>query len=251
MIIENNLTQNLRELRLPGILDNLEMRFKEAEENSLGYIEFLSFLIQDQMDTRNANTFQKNLKAAKFGQVKTLEGFDFRFNQENLPPKFIRDLATCLFIDMKENFIIAGPPGIGKTHVAKAIGYEAVRKKYSVRYIKFYNLLQLLQEAEITETFSKVQRKYISPVLLILDDFALRKMTVKEAEIFYHLVDERLGTGSLIITSNRPIEDWIGVFPDPVIGGAILDRIASNSHKIITKEGKSYRKEGQKEKAVQ
>lgn len=230
-------------MRLPGIQENLDLRLREAEENRLGYLEFLSLLIQDEMDNRNANVFAKNLRAARFGQEKTFEGFDFHFNREELPPEKIRGLSTCRYIDMCEPVIISGPPGIGKSHIAKALGHEAIRRKNSVIFSKFCQLMRNLEEAEINGQFRREFNKYRKPALLILDDFALRKLSVKEAEIFYELTDERLGVGSLIVTSNRPLQDWIGVFPDPVIGGAILDRIASNAHKLVTTKAKSYRKE--------
>ena len=246
---KHHLEQNLRQLKLPGILENLDLRLKEAQENQIGYMEFLTLVIQDQMDQRNANTFQKNLKAARFGQIKTMEDFDFLFNKDAINAKKIRDLATCRFIDMKEPVIIAGPPGIGKTHIAKALGHEAVRRRYSVIFSKFYALMRMMEEAEINGNYIKIRRKITKPALLVLDDFALRKLSTKEAEFFYDIIDCRLGAGALIITSNRPLVDWIGTFPDPVIGGAILDRIASNAHKIIVnsvKDAKSFRKEGNK-----
>jgi len=233
----------LRQLRLPGIQENLTLRLKEAEENQIGYQDFLSLVIQDEMDNRNTNVFQKNLKAAKFGQEKTFEGFDFRFNADEMPAQKIRDLATCRYIDMHEPVIIAGPPGIGKSHIAKALGHEAIRRKYSVIFCKFYSLMRIFEEAEINGQFRKTLNKYRKPSLLILDDFALRKLSTKEAEVFYELTDERMGAGALIVTSNRPLQDWIGAFPDPVIGGAILDRIASNAHKLVSTKAKSYRKE--------
>ena len=136
----------------------------------MDYTDFLLQIFQDEIVNRSANSFKKNLKAANFGQPKTLNGFDFKFNKDEL-----------------------------------------------------------------------------SPSLLILDDFALKKLSFKEAEFFYDLIDERLGNGSLIITSNRAIQDWIGIFPDPVSGDTIMDRIVSNAHKIIaTAKAKSFRKEGKK-----
>jgi DNA replication protein DnaC len=247
MEIKHHLEQNLRMLRLPGILENLDVRMKHAEENNLGYIEFLSLLIQDEMEQRNINRFRKSIKAAKFGSERTFEQFDFRFNEAAIAGTVLRDLSTCRFVDMKQNVILSGPPGIGKTHIAKALGHEACRKKHSVIFSKTYSLLrELIEEPDPSRAMRK-WKKYVRVDILIIDDFGFRKMNTREAELFYEILDERLGNGVMIITSNRPPEDWLGIFPDPVMGGAILDRVASSAHKIIVKKGKSYRKEGKKD----
>lgn len=242
MDTRHHLEERLRSLRLPGILENLDVRTNQAEENHLGYLEYLSFLIQDEYENRNANTLTKSIRAANFGEEKTLEGFDFRFNQKWIPQATVRDLATCAFVEKKKNVVMAGPTGIGKTHLAKALGHEACRRKYSVLFTKTYSVLENLQDDLSRNQLMKLWRKLVKTDLLIFDDFGFRKMTTREAELFYSLVDERLGKGSMIFTSNRPPEDWMGLFPDPVIGGAILDRIVSDAHKIISTEGKSYRK---------
>lgn len=244
MDMRHNMEQRLRLLRLPGILENLDIRTSQAEENHLGYLEFLSFLIQDEYENRNSNSLTKAIRAANFGEEKTLESFDFRFNQKWLPQATIRDLGTCAFVEKRKNIVLVGPTGIGKTHLAKALGHEACRRKYSVLFTKTFTILEQLQDDLSRNQLMKLWRKLAKTDLLIFDDFGFRKMTTREAELFYSLVDERLGKGSMIFTSNRPPEDWLGLFPDPVIGGAILDRIVSDAHKIISTEGKSYRKSG-------
>lgn len=246
MEMRHHLEQRLKALRLPGILENLDIRSSQAEETHMGYLEFLSFLIQDEHESRNSNRLTKAIRSANFGEEKTIEGFDFKFNQTSIPQATVRGLATCDFVEKKKNVLLAGPTGVGKTHLAKALGHEACRRKYSVLFTKTYTVLENLQDDLSRSQLMKLWRKLVRMDLLIFDDFGFRKMTPKEAELFYSLVDERLGKGSMIFTSNRPPEDWMGLFPDPVIGGAILDRIISDAHKIITTKGKSFRKSGAK-----
>lgn len=243
--------EKLRNLKLTGLLDSLEIRARQAEENKLAYNEFLSLLLQDEMERRNSKSITEIIRKAGFGEQKTFEEFDFRFNENQISQSLVRELATCNFIRQGRNVLISGPPGIGKTHIAKAIGHEACRKRFSVIFSKTYMLLEHLQSDLSQKTLMKTWKKITSTSLLIFDDFGFRKMTSKEAELFYGLVDERLSKGSMIITSNRPAEDWHGIFPDPVIGGAILDRLASDSFKIIIKNAKSFRKEGKKKGDLQ
>ena len=212
----------------------------------MGYIDYLSLLIQDEFNNRNANALKRAIRAANFRGEATLEGFDFSFNPNIFPKAKIMDLSSCDFIVKKRNVVIAGPTGIGKTHLSKAIGHEACRRRLSVYFTKTYSILQELQDDLSRHQLMRLWRKLTRIDLLIFDDFGFRKMTHKEAELFYSLVDERLGKASMIFTSNRPPEDWMGIFPDPVIGGAILDRIVSGAIKFIATEGKSYRKENRK-----
>ena len=247
----HHLEANLKRLKLPGILMSMDMRGQEAVENNLSYIDYLSLVIQDELSQRESNNLNKRIKAAKFGMEKTFEGFDFKFNEAAIPPKELRELATCRFIDLKQNLVIAGPPGIGKTHIAKALGHEGCRRAHNVLYKKMHALLKEFLKVKNYAKYETIFRKCVKVDLLILDDFAFRKLTSEEAEIFYALIDERLGNGSTIVTSNRPSQDWLNIFPDIVIGGAILDRLVSGALKIIVTKARSYRKEGAKNSLTQ
>lgn len=237
-----HLETNLKRLKMPGLARALEERLREARENDLGHLEFLSLLIDDEMNSRENSMLGKRLKAAGFGVEKTFEQFDFKFNDEALPGKTLRDLSTCSFIAQRRNLVFGGPPGIGKTHAVKAIGHHACRAGYLVLFRSTQRLLSDL----CSDSFDRAQRELARAIkadLLILDDFAFRSLSQKEAEMLYVLADARLGTASTVLTSNRPPEDWYGIFPDPVVGGAILDRMVSAAIKIITTKGRSYRRE--------
>ena len=242
MEIRHQLQEHLRRLKMPGMWHALEMRIGEARENDLGHLEFLSLLIQDELTNREDNMLAKRIKAAGFGVQKTFEGWDYRFNEEALPASTLRDLATCHFIDRKQNLVIGGPPGIGKSHVVKAIGHEACRRGMRVLFRTTRKLLgEVLSDS--AERAERMLRRAVAVDVLVLDDFAFRTLDQKEAEMLYVLAEERLGRASTILTSNRPPEDWYAIFPDAVVGGAILDRMVSPAIKLITTKGRSYRRE--------
>lgn len=242
MEIRHQLREQLKRLRMPGMWQALETREAEARDNNLGPVEFLALLVQDELTNREDNMTLKRLRAAGFGQEKTFEGFDYRFNADVLPPATLRDLATCHFIDQRRNLVLGGPPGIGKTHVVKAIGHQACRAGHQVLFRTTQKLLsEVLSDS--AERADRILRKAVAVDLLVLDDFAFRKLDHKEAEMLYVLAEERLGRSSTVLTSNRHPDDWYTIFPDPVVGGAILDRLASSAVKIVTKTGRSYRRE--------
>lgn len=244
-MLNTNLSNELKRLRLPGMADNLDLRIREAEANKLGYLELVQLLVQDERSSRDSNSFSKRLRTAGVSNRMTFENFDFEFNGATMAPKMIRDLATCYFLEQRRNLVLAGPPGIGKSHIAQAIGHEAARRGYDVVVFKTHKLLErLAADGHSPKRAELLLKRCLSSGLLVLDDFAFRPYDRAETELLYTLADEALGERSIIVTSNRPPEDWFSVFPDPIVGGAIMDRLVSGAIKIMVTSGRSYRKEG-------
>ena len=239
MIDIHQLETKLKSLKLNGILATLSLRLSQAQKDNLGFIQFLELLLEDEVQCRNNKKLASRIAKAHFEEQKTLEEFNFNFNPK-VPLQYIHDLATCQFIERKESIILCGPVGVGKTHLAQALGHQACRAGYNILFIKAGRLLADLGGGRADDTWSKRMHRYLKPDLLILDDFALKELTSFQAEDLYELIDQRRHRGSMILTANRSPQDWYALFPNPVIAESALDRLIGCSH-VITLTGKSYR----------
>jgi len=235
----HQLENKMRLLRLNGMLDTLELRLSQAQKDNIGFIQFLELLLEDETQHRANKKLASRIHKARFEEEKSLEGFDFTFNPK-IPSQHIHDLATCRFIERKQSIIFCGPVGVGKTHLAEALGHQACRQGYSVLFTKASRLLSDLGGGRADDTWEKRLRRYLKPDLLIIDDFALKELTKTQAEDIYELIDRRYRSSSMIVTANRSPKDWYPLFPNPVIAESALDRLISCSH-VITLAGKSYR----------
>jgi len=240
MNLQHQLQEQLKVLHLGGFVQTLELRLQQVQSSSLGYIEFLQLLVQDEIERREAKKLNLRLSRASFEEEKTLEGFDFSFNPK-LNAKLVRDLGNCSFIEKKEHVLLYGSAGVGKSHIAQAVGHQACRLGYEVLFTKAVKLFRFLLAGRADHSWDKRMKKYLVPDLLIIDDFALSALTPTQAEDFYEIVAERHLKSSIIITSNRPPQDWIPLFPDPVMANSALDRLVHHAHHLIM-EGESYRK---------
>jgi DNA replication protein DnaC len=241
MQVDHHLSGQLKALRLSGFLQSLDLRVKEAEEQELDYISFLQLIVQDEIERREAKKLAQRLSRASFEEQKTLEDFDFSFNPK-IKRSLLRNLARCLFIEKKEHVLICGPAGVGKTHLAQALGHEACRRGYDVLFVKAVKMLRSLHASRADHSWERRIKRFLRPDLLILDDFGLTALSPTQAEDFYEIVTERHLKSSMIITSNRPPQDWVALFPDPVMANSALDRISHHAHHIIIEGGESYRK---------
>lgn len=239
----SNLAQlktQLKALKLSGTLDTIEMRILEASSNQLSLTELLTMILSDELQTRQNRKLQRLITRARLESNKTIESFDFTFNP-SIKASQIRELATCRFIEKNENIFLVGPTGTGKTHLAKSIAHMACRQYLSVGYYNFHDLFLAMTKAELSGKLDKLLKAINKNNLLIIDDFAFKKLDQKQSEYLYAVVDARYGNGSIILTSNRSMSDWVGIFPDPIMANALLDRLCHNAHQIIIK-GESYRK---------
>jgi DNA replication protein DnaC len=235
----HQLENKMRMIKLGGMVETLNMRLDQAQKEGLAFSQFLEMLLEDEVQHRANKRLATRLSRARFEEEKNLEGFDFNFNPK-LPAAHIRELATCQFIERKESLILCGPVGVGKTHLAQALGHQACRTGYNVLFIKASRLLADLGGGRADDTWEKRVQHYLKPHLLILDDFAMKEFSKTQAEDLYELIDRRHHTSSLIVTANRAPKDWYPLFPNPVIAESALDRLVSCAH-VITLTGKSYR----------
>lgn len=234
------LQTQLKSLKLSGMAEGLDLRLMEAAQNQLGYSEFLSMLLTDELEKRNHRRFKRLIHQAGLIQDQTLESFDFTFNP-SIPAALIRELATGRFLEKGSNIFFTGPTGTGKTHLAKALAHAICRKYLSVRFFTFQQFFELLSASDLNNQLSKFMKQMIKTDLIIIDDFAFKKLNDRQSEYFYAIVNERYTVKSMILTSNRALVDWNGIFPDPLIANTILDRLAHNAYQI-TMKGESYRK---------
>jgi len=228
----------LRSLSLSGMLDTLEARLAQAHAGELGHLEFLQVLCQDEITRREVAALERRLRAARFETATTIEDFDFSYNPK-IPAAVIRDLATLRFVEAGESVVLHGPVGVGKSHVAQALGHAACRRGHAVAFVKTSRLLADLAGGHADRTWEARLRRWARPALVILDDFAMREFTVAQADDLYELVSERAGR-SIVITANRAAEDWYSLFPNPVVAESILDRLVNGAHHVHM-PGRSYR----------
>lgn len=229
----------LKRLRLGRLLDTLPERLALARRDQLDYAAFLEILLSDEITRRNNRNLEMHLEKAGFEEVCRLEDFDWMagitLNRRLLDAVFSLD-----FINRHEHVLLVGPVGVGKSFLAQAIGYAAVRAGHSVRFSRADVFFRTLAQSRVDHTLEKTFRSFLGPDLLILDDFGLQKLTVQQSTDLYELIIARHRQSSFIITSNRAVDEWLGLFDDPVLGNSALDRLANASYQIVI-EGTSYR----------
>jgi DNA replication protein DnaC len=246
-MLTHPLLPKLKELRLSGMLQSLQERAALAQEQQLSPVEFLALLLDDELERRHQHTQARRQKEAGFEYLKTLADFDFAA-VPTLDKSLVLERATCAFITAKENWLVCGPTGVGKSHLAIAIGYEAIRRGMKVLSFATHRLLAELLAARADGTHHKLLGKLAGVELLIIDDFGLRPISLQGAEDLYELIARRYERGSILLTSNRSPSEWAEAFGDALLASAALDRLTHHA-RVTVITGESYRQRHRRKEA--
>ncbi|MCA2968925.1 MAG: ATP-binding protein [Acidobacteriaceae bacterium] len=224
------LQQSLRQLRLGGMAAVLETRLRQAQAEPMAPIDLLSCLVSDELTRRSDRLLDRRRKEAGFRDAnRTLDNFDFGFNPK-MNRSLVFDLATCRFIERREDALLLGPGGTGKSHLGQAIGHAAILQGHRVLYREAHVLLEELADAVAEGRRKKYMAELTMVPLLIIDDFGMRKLPLTAAEDLLEIVMRRYERASTLLTSSRVVEDWGKLLGDTAAVGAMLDRLLHHGH---------------------
>jgi DNA replication protein DnaC len=237
--MNERLQSALRKLRLSGLAESLQVRLEEAAAGRLTHAEFLELILQDELAVRGDRQIQRRTKAAAFRELKTLDQFDFSFNP-SINRQQVYELATCRFIREAKDVLWLGPPGVGKSFLAQALGYQAIKSGFLVFYRSVFDVVRDFMQDEAFAGQDKVLAKYLKPDLLLIDDMGIKQLPNRSGEFLFEIIMRRYELKSTMMTSNRPLEDWGKLIGDVPVASAILDRFLHHAE-VIHITGKSYR----------
>ena len=238
-MIPDRLHHTLRQLRLSGLRQTLDVRVQEAAANQLSHLEFLELILQDEQLIRHQRQLRRRTQAARFRDQRTLDDFDFTFNP-GVDRRLIFELATGQFVRDHRDVLLLGPPGTGKSHLAQALGLAAIHQGFTVFYRSIFDLAQDFQTDEAARGQAQTRHAYLGAELLIIDDLGMKELPRAAGEQLFEVIMRRHGLRATIMTSNRPVEDWGKLLGDHTTASAILDRFLAAAE-VITLAGRSYR----------
>ena len=236
------LRESLKLLRLSGLSASLDVRLHEAAASRLNHLEFLELILQDELAIRQDRAVARRVKAAAFRDQKTIEDFDWDFNR-SIKKKQVFDLAAGDFVRKHRDVLLVGPPGVGKSHIAQAVGLKMINAGHTVFYRSIFDTVRDLLHDEAFEGHDRIMRRYLVPDLLILDDMGMKKLPKRSGEFLFEIIMRRHELRSTMMTSNRPLQDWGKLIGDVPAATAILDRFLQDAE-VIQITGKSYRLRG-------
>jgi len=237
--MNERLREILKKLRLSGLAASLDVRLEEAAGHNLTHAEFLELILQDEVAVRDERLLARRVKAANFRELKTLDQFDFGFNP-SIDKRQICELATCRFIRERRDVLWMGPPGVGKSFLVQALGYQAVKSGFLVYYRSVFDVVRDFMQDEAFSGEDKVLARYLKPDLVIIDDMGMKQLPKRSGEFLFEIILRRYEVKSTMMTSNRPVEDWGKLLGDVPAASAILDRFLHHSE-VIEITGESYR----------
>jgi len=238
--ISSDLKAILRALKLGKLLDTLPERLTLAKQQHLAHADFLELVLADEVSRRDTNSAALRARAAGLDQGMRLENWDttaaVRFDQQ-----LWNELTSLRFLDGPHGALVLGPVGVGKTHLATALGHIAVRRRVSVHMSRADKLFKRLKAARLDNSVEAEMRRLAHVRLLIVDDFCLQALDATETADFYELVVERHRKTATVLTSNREPSEWLTMMADPLLAQSAVDRLTSTAHELVV-EGESYRR---------
>jgi DNA replication protein DnaC len=239
-VVDADLKKLMRSLKLGRMLDTLPERLALARQQSLPHADFLSLVFADEVERRDRTSADLRARGAKLDPAMRIETFN-----SDSPVRYDKqlwnELCSLRFLDDARGAVILGPVGVGKTHLATALGHIAVRRRRTVRFLRADQMFRTLKAARLDNSVEAEMRALARIEVLILDDFALQTMDPTETSDFYQLIVERHQRTSTIVTSNRDPSEWIAVMSDPLLAQSAIDRLVSTSYELVI-EGESYRR---------
>lgn len=241
------LMEQLAYLKMPTIAEQFEVIAKKASAEKWGYIHYLSVLVELECNLKRQRAMERRIAQAHFPVIKTLDQFQWRW-PKTIPDALIKDLFRLQFIKKQENVIFLGGVGVGKTHLATALGYHAAVNGKKVLFTNAIDVINALILAKKAGRLKLELNRYIKPDALILDELGYLPIDKAGADLLFQVISGRYEVGSTIITSNRAFKDWPEIFNnDSTLTSALLDRVLHHAHTVII-EGKSYRMKNKDEK---
>ena len=241
---ETPLEANLNYLKLPYIRKNLESLTRQATEKQWSFTQYLRTLIEGEVQLRLDNKVARRISAARFPVIKSMESFDWSWPKK-INQAQVQELLQLRFLEEKANVILLGGVGLGKTHLATAIGYAACLQGHSVLFSSAVDIINTLATAHATHQLKRTLRRYLSPTILIMDELGYLPIDKAGADLLFQVISERYEKGSIILTTNQPYKQWARVFNnDATLASAVLDRLLHHAH-TVTVQGRSYRMKGQ------